>query len=331
MNHSEIQLRLYRAILMAGIVLSVVSILGNFILAFPLRLNLKWAVLMVLCVVAYRFSGNQKQLNRTMFAVFLFIICIFLPFAFVDSGGSKNNAIGYVFLLVIAISYLFRTWRRVFLVSTLIVVFLALHALEYFHPEYIADYSDWKQFVDRMIQIPIHLLVAFFILLRFAREYERINDQLQTCANVDELTGLYNRRMFNRAMEEAVKDRRQSIQLALLDMDNFKHINDKYGHCMGDEVLKVLSSLLQEHLGMDRHIVSRWGGDEFAVIYYGEKDVLLQKLEELREAFQARVSDIQEPTDISISVVSFRDYHQVAQVLMAADHQLYDIKQSKAC
>lgn len=329
MNQPEIQFRLYRAILAAGIFLSVASILGNLISAFPLRLNIKWMVLLLICAAAYLLSGNKKRLDHIMFAVFLFIVCIFLPFAFVDSGGSKNNAIGYVFLLLIAITYLFRTWRRIFLVCALIAVFIALHALEYFSPELIAVYSDWDQFVDRMIQIPIHLAVAFLILLRFAREYERVNDQLQTYANVDELTGLYNRRMFNRAMEEAVKDRGQPIQLALLDMDNFKHINDKYGHYTGDEVLKMLSNLLQEHLGMDRHIVSRWGGDEFAVIYYGEKEALLQKLEKIRAAFRDGISDFEEQTGISVSVVSFRDYHQIAQVLMAADHQLYKAKQNK--
>ena len=329
MNQTEIQTRLYRAILTAGACLSVVSMLGNLISDFPLRLNIKWMLLLLLCAAAHVSARRKKNSDRSMFIIFLMIICVFLPFAFADSGGSQNNAVGYIFLLLIAITYLFRSWRRAFLVCALIAVFAAMHAVEFFHPELIAQYSAWDQFVDRMIQIPLLLTAAFFILLRFAREYERVNEELGTYANVDELTGLYNRRRFNRAMEEAVKDREQDIQLALLDLDHFKSINDNYGHCVGDEVLKELSGLLRDRLGGDRHIVSRWGGDEFAVIYYGEKDTLLRELEEIGEAFRASVSGFEESAGISTSVVSFRDYHKVTQLLVSADHQLYEEKQKR--
>jgi len=135
----------------------------------------------------------------------------------------------------------------------------------------IAVYSGWNQFLDRMIQIPLLLLASFLIILRFANEYERVNQKLDVFANFDELTGLFNRRMFNKAMEETIEDSKEPIHLALLDLDNFKKVNDKYGHYVGDEVLIELSGLLQKIFGFDKHIVSRWGGDEFAIIYYGEK------------------------------------------------------------
>ena len=330
MNQSDIQMRLYRQVLIAGACLSVVSIIGNYISAFPLWPNVKWMVLLSISIVAYILSNNKKYIIHMMFCVFAFIICIFLPFAFIDSGGSNNNAMGYIFLILIAITYLFNTWRRLLLISTLIVVFIVLHVLEYYRPDVIAVYTGWNQFVDRMIQMPLLLLASFLIILRFAKEYERVNQKLDVFASFDELTGLYNRRIFDNAMEEAFKCNNKPVYLALLDLDNFKKVNDKCGHYVGDEVLKKLSYLLQKTIGLDKHIISRWGGDEFAIIYYGQKDQLTNKLELIRQSFSTFVSGYEETTGISTSIVCLCEYDKASDVLIAADHQLYNEKQKKS-
>ncbi len=329
MNQSNIQLLLYRAILLVGASLSIISIIGNYISSFPFFINLKWIVLFFITVIAYIFSNNKKYTFHIMFGVFLFLVCIFLPFAFVDSGGSNNNAMGYTFLLLIATTYLFNGWRRLFLVVMLILVFMAMHALEYYRPEMIAVFSDRTQFIDRMIQIPLLLLASFLIILRFAKEYERVNQRLDVFANFDELTGLYNRRVFNRAMEEAERNSNEQIQLALLDLDNFKKVNDKHGHYVGDEVLKELSVLLKNTFGFGKNIISRWGGDEFAIIYYGRKIDLTQNLEAIKKSFRDYVSAYEKTAGISTSIVSFSDYDKVSQTLIAADHQLYKEKFKK--
>lgn len=329
MKQSDIQLRLYRAMLLVGASLSVFSIIGNYISAFPLRSNIKWVGLFFIAVIAFIFSNNKRYTPYIMFYIYIFLICFFLPFAFVDTGGSNNNAIGYTFLLLISATYLFYGWRRIFLVAALIVTFMAMHALEYYYPQLIAVYTGWNQFVDRMIQIPLLLLVSFFIVLQFAKEYERVNQRLENMASSDELTGLYNRRMFNKVIESVSKDSSELIHLAFLDLDNFKKVNDKYGHYIGDAVLKEMSDLLQNTFDLEKHIVSRWGGDEFAIIYYGEKDELIQKLEDVREKFKAYASDYEETTGVSTSIVSFSDYDKVTHTLIAADNQLYKEKLKK--
>lgn len=330
-NQSGIQLRLYRAILIVGASLSVISIAGNYISGFPFWPSLKWIALFVITMTALISSYKKKYTTHVMFGVFLFLICLFLPFAFVDSGGSNNNAMGYTFLLLIATTYLFNGWKRFFLVIALIIVFMGMHAVEYFYPQTIAVYTGWNQFVDRMIQIPLLLLVSFLIILRFANEYESVNNKLDAFANLDELTGVYNRRMFNKAMEEASEHKNEAIHLALLDLDNFKKINDKHGHHIGDEVLKKLSADLQEVFSLEKNIVSRWGGDEFAIIYYGAKEELIQKLKDVKESFSAYAGTYEETTGISTSIVSFGDYDTVSLMLAAADRILYKEKMRKTC
>jgi diguanylate cyclase (GGDEF)-like protein len=280
-------------------------------------------VLFTTAIAAHYLSGYEKYVVHIMFIFFLFAVVLFLPYAFFVSGGSNNNAIAYFFLLIIAITYLMNGWRRFLLVAALVVSFFVLHALEYYHPELVSVYPSDKQFFDRMIQVPLLLTVAFLIIRMFANEYEKVNARLHDLANYDELTGLYNRRMFNRAMEEALRDNDRPIQLVLLDLDNFKMANDKYGHFFGDKILQELAALLRKAFGLDVHVVSRWGGDEFAIIYYGTMEELERKLLRIKKALKARFASDDNLAGISTSIVSFRDYDDAAQILIAADRLLY--------
>ena len=90
-------------------------------------------------------------------------------------------------------------------------------------------------------------------------------------ATVDDLTGLYNRRYFDLRLHEEVERARRfttNFALIMIDIDDFKHINDTYGHLLGDKVLQELSSLLQKEL-RTIDVVSRYGGEEFVAILPG--------------------------------------------------------------
>ncbi|HQF32323.1 MAG TPA: diguanylate cyclase [Petrotogaceae bacterium] len=326
MNQYDIKMRLYRSILFVGALLSVICIIGNYLSSFPFWPNLKWIVLFLTTVTSYLFSKSKNYNKVFMFGFFFFLIWIFFPFAFLDSGGSNNNAIGYAFLLLITVTYLFGGWKRFFLIFSLIGIFMILHAVEFYFPHLITAYPANAQFTDRMIQIPLLLFASFMIILRFAREYEAVNIKLDDYAKFDELTGLYNRRMFNGEMEEAMRNKKEEIFLVLLDLDNFKKVNDRCGHIIGDEVLKKLADFLRKFLGQGRNIVSRWGGDEFAVIYYGTRIALFEKLECLKKEFKEYVSFYEKTTGISASIIELALYENVSQILIAADQELYKEK-----
>lgn len=92
--------------------------------------------------------------------------------------------------------------------------------------------------------------------------------QAMTEAERDFLTGAFNRKAFDKRMQEAVnyaKHEGTALTLLMLDIDHFKTFNDSYGHLIGDEVLKIVAKTLIDTLkGMD--CVARYGGEEFAVI-----------------------------------------------------------------
>ena len=100
-------------------------------------------------------------------------------------------------------------------------------------------------------------------------------------AEQDPLTGLPNRRALTRALEQQLANN-GSGALLVLDLDNFKDVNDLRGHAVGDRVMRMLASALQSRLG-DR-LIARLGGDEFAVVLPGAS------LEDASGVFRWRVS-----------------------------------------
>lgn len=103
------------------------------------------------------------------------------------------------------------------------------------------------------------------------KEIEQLRENLQqvtTEAQRDGLTGLFNRRTFERMMEEnmlSAMHEKTELCLVILDVDHFKKFNDTYGHLLGDEVLKIVARTLTDTV-KGRDVVGRFGGEEFVVL-----------------------------------------------------------------
>lgn len=111
-------------------------------------------------------------------------------------------------------------------------------------------------------------LILIFVILAFMQEFIcifccRLIKSLYIQANRDALTGLWNRNYFYSKLSEL--DFQSTISLILIDIDNFKKVNDEYGHTFGDQVLKQTASVLNDNIPQG-DIVARWGGEEFVVL-----------------------------------------------------------------
>ncbi|SCK13392.1 diguanylate cyclase [Vogesella sp. LIG4] len=114
--------------------------------------------------------------------------------------------------------------------------------------------------------------------------------ELQRLANTDELTGLYNRRQFmQRTSEEIARSQRwdRPLTLAMLDLDHFKQVNDRYGHPFGDEVLRRFAACCQTTVRLE-DVCGRLGGEEFAILLPDtDRYSASQVMERVREAVAA--------------------------------------------
>lgn len=156
----------------------------------------------------------------------------------------------------------------------------------------------------------------------------------------DPLTGLPNRNLFEERMDQALaRSKRQDTQFAVMfaDIDNFKTINDNYGHLIGDQVLKTIASRLREHLRTEDSI-ARLGGDEFVILsenIHDEEGVQVTASRLLESIADPIVINLREHDTIEINVtgsigisVAPRDGRSIDQLVKKADEAMYDVKQS---
>jgi diguanylate cyclase (GGDEF)-like protein len=160
------------------------------------------------------------------------------------------------------------------------------------------------------------------------------NILLRELAVVDELTGLYNRRFFDRRLAyefERFSRYEHDLSVMIFDLDHFKRVNDTYGHGAGDEVLRHLARLVQETV-RKVDIFCRYGGEEFAVLMPDTPregaQVASERIRTLVEAAPAVVDNVEIRFTISAGVATTRPGFDgdAAALVRAADQALYKAK-----
>ena len=168
-----------------------------------------------------------------------------------------------------------------------------------------------------------------------AIENASLHRRVARMANHDGVTGLYNHRFFQERLRELLREAHEQrpVSLLMLEVDQFKHYNDSFGHRQGDTALHSLSRALEQSAGPFNGTVARYGGDEFVVIlpHVGSQEAL-PVAEEIRDETYRGVSDLlaaqQLPTLLlSIGVATFPDDACTAgELIEAADRAMYAVK-----
>ena len=174
---------------------------------------------------------------------------------------------------------------------------------------------------------------AHWVTLRQRDELIVSRTALQELATRDPLTGLYNRRFLDASLpREFALAQRQGTPLAviMLDLDNFKKVNDQYSHAAGDEVLKALAALLKTG-ARDSDLICRYGGEEFAAIMPGmSADQARERVEIWRtqlEATRVEFGDFRIGITLSAGIAVFPDHgSDPEQLFSRADEMLYKSK-----
>ena len=163
------------------------------------------------------------------------------------------------------------------------------------------------------------------------------HEKLKWFAWRDPLTGLVNRRVMEKVLQREYKRAvryKSHLTLAFLDLDDFKVVNDKYGHDRGDELLRYVADVLEE-LTRDSDVVSRYAGDEFVIILPGtstnESFLLIQRLQDYFRKNPMDVDGEQIPVSISFGLSSMGDVgvSNPNSLLKKADEMLYNAKKQK--
>ena len=186
-----------------------------------------------------------------------------------------------------------------------------------------------------IVYVGAALVTTAALLIGSARRQDALVAQLQRQAAIDSLTGLATRRVLDRAAQSALSGAASGdgIGLVLLDVDEFKSVNDRHGHPGGDQVLVQLAQLLVGNCRQD-DVVSRLGGDEIALLLPGcSQSSLLRRADQILWDIRAHSFGVGDEQQIAISIsagLAHAPTHakDLRTLYAAADAALYEAKRS---
>ena len=178
--------------------------------------------------------------------------------------------------------------------------------------------------MDPQIDAVVMTSQGFFEMIRDVMEEKEVLSQE---ANTDPLTKLYNRRAFDRIVEERLREAgEEEGALFMVDLDNFKLANDRYGHNFGDDILVQMARAITGHIRKS-DLSGRLGGDEFVIFLPGiaDKEEICEKAEEICRVMQMEVHG--DFLSVSIGISRYpKDGTNYQTLLDKADQALYQAK-----
>ncbi|MEL4026302.1 sensor domain-containing diguanylate cyclase [Lysinibacillus endophyticus] len=194
----------------------------------------------------------------------------------------------------------------------------------------LALYSE-KSILNRKIDIgkdDINIQSHIYEINQLYRQVKSHLVMLKKEVQLDGLTGLANRRTFDEIIKDWI-NKRQSFSIIFLDIDNFKKVNDTYGHLVGDDVLRYLSATINNFSSED-DLSFRYGGEEFGILLKNKSEDEAYKIaEQLRRKIEQTASPTGKPITVSLGVTSLKEMdNHPKTIIERADFALYKSKKA---
>ena len=235
---------------------------------------------------------------------------VFLPF-FVWTYSTSVRLLRIAFIIVIA--FLLDWWGHNY--SPLIILD--------------TEIINMLHYMNLVLVLVVVSIISYIHTIN-SKKYQNL---LFKQSNKDPLTNLYNRRYIGEISKDdfsSLKDEGINFALLLIDVDNFKKINDIYGHTCGDNALITLSKILKDNVRQST-IISRWGGEEFLIIMENSNEnALIHLAERLRSVVENTI--MVDPNKIKLTITLggaiSKDNETFQEVLSRADKALYRGKEN---
>jgi diguanylate cyclase (GGDEF)-like protein len=292
----------------------------------------QWGMLLAMAlyaafVISFRYSKLVTRETQWKLALETWAIIFFISWCVYQTGGIDSPLIN-LYLLVIIFSAL--TLGKIVTLLEFILIsaayfYLAMSTFEE------GSYSV-LHFSEMIITFAPYLLVAYLTSL-LAADLKNAREGLEQLSDTDELTGLKNRRAFNNALDVEVKKAaryNREFSVLMLDADDLKPVNDRFGHAAGDKLIVSIAQVVQESL-RETDILARYGGDEFVVIL---TETSQPRAVEVAERIRASVENTSFSSEgervsstISVGISCFSENSQDGiEILAQADKKLYESK-----
>lgn len=339
--HSDmIELRFFLLANSLLFIMNIVSFLAMylnfFVFHYPLLAILDM-IIFVTSLLAIIDLKKNRVLKRSIFVATGTLFLFLLAFSY-ENQSTDFGLIWNIFFPIFTISLLEKKQGLIFTA----IFYLLLFSMAY-HNIGIWDDGQWnfRSFIRFSGTLLILAYIAYMykmILNRIDLELELTRKQeaqyLQELYNLsitDPLTGLHNRRRMNEALQEYIHNTQRyqdSFSLILFDIDDFKHVNDNYGHNVGDEVLIMIAKITKNSL-RKTDFISRWGGEEFLILLpKTHLEEAANIAEKLRIEIENSIYFENKRVTCSFGVAQYKDGLENSAIVNQADEALYVAKKS---
>lgn len=268
----------------------------------------------VLCAIFSTLCTGME----TGFAVFC-VGCVTACFyiAFVINAQQKQNAIAFLISII-----LFLCYALCYIISIYIDPITPVKSVIWTRVLYVSNYAV------TFLMIIIFTFLIVWEVRNKAQKIEAQNAKLNELALKDPLTHLYNRRSMNDILDTSMsilRTKGKRFSLILADIDNFKRINDTYGHDTGDTVLVKVSDLISECVG-SQGSVCRWGGEEILILINASIESASTIAERIRESVEQTYityENTQFSVTLTLGVAESIPGYKIETLIQQADDRLY--------
>jgi len=263
----------------------------------------------------------------------MLITTIMLMSYLVSNGGSDDT--GTMWIYIITPMALF--FRGIKVGSIHISIFTIILCILLFYPDNALLSAHYET------EFKIRLLISFLAITSLFVVYERIRQssyqalqqlslKFEHQAKYDMLSDLFNRRGMIEKLEDEynrIKRTNMAASVILCDIDNFKYVNDQYGHDKGDEIIQKIASIFSSNLRA-HDTVARWGGEEFLFLLpttnIKQAEILANKLRNKIEEFRFENKKGKFNVTVSMGLHELTANESINYVITKADHNLYRAK-----
>lgn len=306
-------------------------------------------VIVLISAARAGFASDMKDWRTVLRLIAILPIFVAIVWAVGRSAGIGAYHGSHAIVLALVYFYNFRMLRRqqgigsrFFRFSLLVIAFTFLeHAVILGWLYAYGSAPEWARYLHYQAysEFILHCVLAFSAMAMWsesqidrirdlASELDHLRRERSQSRDLDHLTGLFNQAALAKRIEGGASF---AGVVAVCDMDNFKEINDRYGHLVGDEILRNIGHLLQ---GSIRHAdeAFRWGGDEFVILFYNQQpEVASKRMAEI----ETRLRDFR-VRGLGVLPISFSWGTAVGagrtlrEALDEADHNMYALKRTRA-
>lgn len=205
--------------------------------------------------------------------------------------------------------------------------------------EFLNRKKDGTLYWERTSIAPIknerNIITNFVAIREDITKQKELAEQLEKLSYTDHLTGIYNRRKAMGDIQEyltlGIHDSAYKLCVLMIDIDDFKKINDRFGHAAGDEVLKDFSSILKTHIRSE-DIASRIGGEEFLIILKDSAPKaclsMAQRIRSTAEKSKINTDSAMISYTVSIGICVSSHENDIEKIIKSADKALYQAKKT---